>query len=157
MSETLKADSARREGTYRSRVFVGGSYYQEMRNRLDDIKSAVIEAGFHAVVADEVQLENSGDIHHETMALLHSCRLAVFELSRPSGALMEIERVPDYGIQALILFNAPKDSEYIGSRMLTTFVKEHESSIQISSYLRSDTAQQIISSWLEQQRKAGFG
>lgn len=157
MPEPQKLDPTRRLGTYRSHVFVGSSYHQEMRNRLDDIKSAVSEAGFQAVVADEVQLESSGDIHHETLVLLHSCRLAVFELSRPSGAFMEIERVPDYGIQALILYNAPKDSEYTGSRMVSTFVEEHKSSIQMSSYLQPATAKQIISSWLQQRRKDGFG
>ncbi len=107
-----RADPTRRTGTYRSRVFVGGSYHQEERSRLADIKDEIEKAGYEPVVADEVQLENEGNIHHETMVLLHGCRLAVFELSRPSGAFMEIERVADYGTQTLILFNAPKESEY---------------------------------------------
>lgn len=101
MPEQPRADPTRRTGTYRSRVFVGGSYHQEERSRLADIKDEIEKAGYEPVVADEVQLENDGDIHYETMVLLRGCRLAVFELSRPSGAFMEIERVADYGTRRL--------------------------------------------------------
>ena len=152
-----KIDPTLRIAKYRSRVFIGGSYHQEMRSGLDGIKAAVEVAGFHPVVADEVELENDADIHHETMMLLHTCRLAIFELTRPSGALMEIERVPDFGIHTLILFNAPKESEYTGSRMLSTFVKEHQESILLSSYLQSEAIKQIVTDWLGVMRKEGFG
>ncbi len=157
MASATKASAAHREGRYRARVFVGGSYHQEVRSRLQDIKAAVIKAGFVPIVADEVQLERTEDIHHETMALLHTCRLAIFELSQPSGAFMEIERVPDYGTQALILFNTPKASDYTGSRMLSTFVEEHKASVEMRSYLQAETAKQIVAEWLERQRKEGFG
>ena len=144
MPDADKQDVAHLEGTYRSRVFVGGSYHSEMRSRLDEIKAAVREAGFFPIVADEVLLQNLGDIHHETMVLLHGCRLAIFELSRPSGAFMEIERVADYGTQTLILFNAPKESEYTGSRMLSTFVAEHQTTIRLRSYLQPQAARRIV-------------
>ena len=157
MPDADKQDVAHLEGTYRSRVFVGGSYHSEMRSRLDDIKVAVREAGFFPIVADEVSLQNTGDIHHETMVLLHGCRLAIFELSRPSGAFMEIERVADYGTQTLILFNAPKESEYTGSRMLSTFVAEHQKAIRMASYLQPQAARRIIGKWLAQKKKEGFG
>ena len=152
-----RQDAAHLEGAYRSRVFVGGSYHLEMRSRLDDIKLAVREAGFFPVVADEVLLQNQSDIHHETMVLLHGCRLAIFELSRPSGAFMEIERVADYATQTLILFNAPKKSEYTGSRMLSTFVAEHNSSVSMTSYLQPQAARRIIGTWLSRKKKEGFG
>ena len=157
MPDADKQDVAYLEGTYRSRVFVGGSYHSEMRSRLDGIKTAVREAGFFPIVADEVSLQNTSDIHHETMVLLHSCRLAIFELSRPSRAFMEIERVADYGTQTLILFNAPKESEYTGSRMLSTFVAEHQKAVRMVSYLQPQAAQRTISKWLAQKKKEGFG
>lgn len=157
MPDADKRDAAYLQGTYRSRVFVGGSYHSEMRSRLNDIKVAVHEAGFIPIVADEVVLQNTDDIHHETMVLLHSCRLAIFELSRPSGAFMEIERVADYGTQTLILFNAPKESEYTGSRMLSTFVAEHQKAIRMVSYLQPQSAQRIIGEWLAQKKQEGFG
>jgi len=157
MSGQPGADPTQRVGTYRSRVFVGGSYYGEERSRLEVIEAAVNEAGFHPVIADLVSLENQDDIHHETMVQLHSCRLAVFELSQPSGALMEIERVPDYGIQALVLFNAPSGQEYLPSRMLSTFIEQHTTSITLNSYLSITEAQRLVKQWLETMRKAGFG
>ena len=157
MPDENRADAAKRVGAYRSRVFVGGSYHLEERSRLAEIKSEVVKAGYIPIVADEVQLENAGDIHHETMVLLHSCRLAIFEMSRPSGALMEIERVADYGTQTLILFSAPKQVEYTGSRMLSTFVSEHRSSIQMRSYLQPSAAKRIVKQWLARKKKEGFG
>ena len=157
MPEQSRADPMQRIGTYRSRVFIGGSYHSEMRSRLAGIKSEVIKAGFEPVVADEVQLENEADIHHETMVLLHSCRLAVFELSQLSGALMEIERVPDYGVAALVLFNAPSGQAYLPSRMLSTFVDQHESSIMLKRYLSIAEAKRYVKQWLKSMRKAGFG
>jgi len=157
MPEQPRADPTRRIGTYRSRVFVGGSYQNVERSRLDDIKSEIVKAGYEPVVADEVQLENEADIHHETMVLLHSCRLAIFELSQLSGALMEIERVPDYGIQALVLFATPSGQEYLPSRMLSTFIDQHTASIKLSPYLSMMQLKQSVEDWLGEMRKAGLG
>ena len=145
-----RVDAARRVGAYRSRVFVGGSYHHQERDRLDSIKATVLEAGLYPVVADEAQLENAQNIHHETMVLLHRCRLAIFEMSRPSGAFMEIERVADYGTQILILFSAPKQGDFTVSRMLSTFVSEHPYAIQLSSYLQIAAAKQTVTDWLAQ-------
>ncbi len=156
-TDLAKADPARRVGTHRSRVFVGGSYHQEERSRLADIKSEIVKAGFFPVVADEVQLENEADIHYETMVLLHSCRLAIFELSQLSGALMEIERVPDYGARVLVLFSAPSSQEYLPSRMLSTFINQHEASITLKPYLSLVQAKRFVRQWLKSMRKAGFG
>lgn len=158
MPKVKQSSPARRAGTYRARVFVGGSYRQEMRSRLEDIKSAVAAAGFHPVVADEVRLENADDIHHETMVLLHSCRLAIFELSQLSGALMEIERTPDYGIHALVLFADPSGRGYRVSRMLTTFIAQHSSTIRPRSYLQIEDVKRTIGEWLtEMRQKEGLG
>ena len=152
----IRADAAKRIGAYRSRVFVGGSYRLEERLRLASIKDEVTKAGFVPVVADEVQLENVGDTHHETMVLLHSCRLAIFELSQLSGALMEIERVPDYGIEALVLYAAPSNQEYLPSRMLSTFIDQHPT-IALEPYLSIVGAKRSVRRWLNSMRKAGFG
>ena len=91
------------------------------------------------------------------MVLLHSCRLAIFELSQPSGAFMEVERIPDYGIQALIVFAAPKDNGYTGSRMLSTFVNEHSHTIQLRPYLQPAYAKEVVAEWLNVMRKEGYG
>lgn len=157
MPEPQKLDPTRRQGTYRSRVFVGGSYLsEEQGSRLDEIKLEVVDAGYQPVIAREVQLENEADIHHETMVQLHSCRLAVFELSQLSGALMEIERVVDYGIRALVLFAAPSGQEYLPSRMLSTFINQHDA-ITLHSYLSIAEARRLVRQWLKLMRQEGFG
>lgn len=153
----MQLDAAQRQGKYRSRVFVGGSYHQEMRDRLSEIKDAISESGFSPVIADEVQLENEGDIHHETMVLLHSCRLAIFELSQLSGALMEIERVPDYGIEALILYVNPNNRSYLPSRMLSTFIEQHSLMVSLKDYLSPQKARQYVQEWLDEKKQKGFG
>lgn len=108
-------------------------------------------------MADEVQLKNEGDIHYETMVLLHSCRLAIFELSQLSGALMEIERVPDYGARVLVLFAAPGGQGYLPSRMASTFIEQHSASISLKRYLSVVEAKRFVRQWLKSMRKAGFG
>lgn len=158
MADGPKLDPTHREGTYRSRVFIGGSYHLGMRSRLEEIKLAVSQAGFHPVIADKFQLENENDTHHETMVLLHSCRLAVFELSELSGALMEIERVPDYGIHALVLFADPNSRGYQVSRMLSTFIAQHSATILLKPYIQPSRAQQHVTEWLKEMKdKEGLG
>jgi hypothetical protein len=155
--EAILTDPKHRPGKYRERVFVGGSYESAARSRLDEIKQAIGDSGFTPVIADEIKLEREEDIHHETMVLLHSCRLAVFEMSQPSGALMEIERLPDYGIYALVLFADPDSKGYRASRMLSTFVMQHDSTIALKPYLTPNMAKAYVTTWLGEMRGKGFG
>lgn len=57
----------------------------------------------------------------------------------------------------MILFNAPKESEYTGSRMLSTFVAEHRDTVRMTSYLQPEAARRIVGDWLAQKRTEGFG
>src|SRR5258705_12108100 len=111
-----RIDPSNLPGSYRSRVFLGGKY-SDKRSVLDTFADAVLSAGFHPIIADEYQLQiPQHDIHDVTMNLLHSCRLAVFELSELSGALMEIERTVDYGTWCLILHFDPANQGWRVSR-----------------------------------------
>src|SRR4051794_17689604 len=83
-------------GTHHSRVFVGGSYVRTETSVLDYFGEVIRRSGFEPIVADTFQMPSIA-LHDITLYLLHSCRLAVFEASNPSGALMELERTADYG------------------------------------------------------------
>ncbi len=141
----------------KQRVFVGGSYQQGQREQLDIIRQIVEAEGFSPIVADEFTLRSEDDIHSETMALLHACGLAVFELSTFSGALMEIERLPDYPTKALVLFANPDNKHYLPSRMLSTFIGDHRDLISLKGYLSEDGIRQYVAAWLQQKKQEGYG
>ena len=150
-------DPSRLPGRHRSRVFIGGSYRSDMRSILGRLEQAVRDAGFQPIIADKYWLENPDDIHSVTMSLLHSCRLAIFEMSTASGALMEIERLPDYGTHALVLYQDPDNKAWMISRMLETFVKEHQHSIEAFPYDGVAAAVSRVAAWLDVKKAEGFG
>lgn len=155
--EQPQLDPSQLEGRHRSRVFIGGSYAADHREFLERLTAVVRAAGFVPVVADLYRSEPSDDMHYVTMALLHSCRLAIFELSTASGALMEIERLPDYGTRALVPYGDPNKKGWRVSRMLETFVREHASSIQVQDYIQPETAEAVARDWLAARKAEGFG
>jgi hypothetical protein len=152
-------DPSRLPGTFRSRVFVGGSYKVDppgtalpgSRWLLEQIKNAVREAGLHPILADEFDVENADvEIHHDAVYLLHACRLAVFELSGLSGALMELERSVDYGTFCLVLHHDPEGEGWRLSRMLSSFVREHSSRIRRFGYTTIEAARDMVRNWLHE-------
>ncbi len=155
--EQPQLDPSQLEGRHRSRVFIGGSYAADHREFLERLTAVVRAADFVPVVADLYRSEPSDDMHYVTMALLHSCRLAIFELSTASGALMEIERVPDYGTKTLILYADPNKKGWLVSRMLSAFVTEHQAQIEVKAYLRTANAETLTQEWLKRMRQEGFG
>lgn len=157
LGDEPQLDPSHLEGRHRSRVFIGGSYQQDNISCLDYLVNAVRSVEFVPVIANRYWLEYPDDIHSVTMALLHSCRLAVFEMSVPSGALMEIERLPDYGIRALVLYADPDNKGWVVSRMLSTFLHEHDAYLTLKSYVREETAAQHVVDWLDTMKGKGFG
>jgi hypothetical protein len=120
-------------GSFASRVFVGGSYKAAAtaaagmtpRALLDKVKNAVVSEGLHPIVADEYEVANRDrDIHHDAIWLLSACRLAIFELTEFSGALMEIERTVDFGTRCIVLHHDPTQTGIRLSWMLSSFVFE---------------------------------
>jgi len=91
------------------------------------------------------------------MNLLHSCRLAIFELSELSGALMEIERTVDYGMKCLILYSDPANQGWRVSRMLNSFVEEHAEQMQLRAYNHLPSAIRKLKQWLAAMRRLTYG
>ena len=109
-------------GVYDNRVFIGGNY--ESMPVLREISKFVDECGFDPVLAYDCKMSKS-QIHDETMLLLHNCKFAIFEVTRPSGELMELERVKDYGNITLLVYMVKSSDEMLTipgqiSQMLTT-------------------------------------
>lgn len=84
------------------RVFVGGKYGIESDPDLNLIKRIVVTLGYVPILAKEV--ETPRDKTHEYAAiLLHTCKYAIFEMTRPGGQYMEIERATDYDMEILLV------------------------------------------------------
>ena len=144
-------------GRFESRVFVGGSYKVAApaalapRQMLDELKKVVRVVGLHPVLADEYQVGNADkDVHHDAIYLLHACRLAIFELSEFSGALMEIERTADFGTQCIILHHDPEGTGWRLSRMLSSFQQEHHVRIRLFGYTEVADAKIAARNWLQE-------
>jgi hypothetical protein len=159
MAKVPTASPSTLPGSFRSRVFVGGSYKAAApapvglpaRDLLDDIAKVVTGLGLHPILADQYAVADPDrDIHHDAIYLLHACRLAIFELSEFSGALMEIERSADYGTYCLVLHHDPSKTGWRLSRMLSSFVQEHHARIRLYGYTGLDEATNSARNWLEE-------
>jgi hypothetical protein len=145
-------------GTFYSRVFVGGSYKSKSAGKgpapralLDEVRKVVQKLKLHAIIADEFEvIEPKENIHHDAIYLMHACRLAIFELTEFSGALMEIERSADFGTQCLILHRDTTGRGLRLSWMLSSFAQQHHNRIQLYGYLDVPDARNAARNWLGQ-------
>src|SRR4051794_34609789 len=146
-------------GTHHTRGFIGGSYVETETPVLQYFGEVVKARGFEPIVADQYAMSPIA-LHDITMYLLHSCRLAIFEASNPSGALMELERTADYGTHCLVLFRE-QEGYWSQSAMLNSFVRQHQGRIKLCSYVRPKATKPIIGRWLASMkmhlRRAGHG
>jgi hypothetical protein len=123
---------------------------------LDHVRGAIVAEKLDPILAAEYQVQNPDkEIHHDALYLLHACRLAVFELSEYSGALMEIERAADYGTLCLILYEDPAGSGWRLSRMLSSFVEEHPDRCRMYGYVGVDDAREAVHNWIGKLRRHG--
>jgi len=82
------------------RVFIGTNY-DKKPDAIYTIKQAVIDAGFIPISAFDYGI-NPDTTHDDCLVLLHTCKYAVFEITNPSGQLMELERTHDYRVKVLL-------------------------------------------------------
>lgn len=106
VSETLRKPG-QFQSEWKDRVFVGGSYSNHIAE-ICRIGEICTELGFDPVVASRFETQPDR-VHHHALMLLHECRRAVFEVSDDVGQLMEIERLRDYQVSALMLCQKDKD------------------------------------------------
>jgi hypothetical protein len=144
-------------GRFESRVFVGGSYKAVAaatlapRQMLDEIRKVIVDAKLNPIIAEEYQVnDRDRNIHHDAIYLLHACRLAIFELSEFSGALMEIERTADFGTQCIVLHQDPTGTGWRLSRMLSSFQQEHHGRIRLFGYNDVADAAVAARNWLQE-------
>lgn len=120
------------EFNWEKRVFVGGSYIFQ-RDILYVIEEIVRRKGFEPVMVLRYELPDSNLINHHRLMMLHTCRLAIFEMSSAGGHYLEIGRVNEYGINTLALYKEDAlewKSEMIlsmGGRIKWKSYKPHES------------------------------
>ncbi len=162
----LKVDPSQLPGTHRTRVFVGGSYELSRRSLLDRLSESVRQSQFDPIVADAFKLINPElDVHDVTLNLLHSCRVAIFELSALSGALMEVERCADYNIaHVLVLYQDPygrswpeNPSVWKTTAMLKSLVLEDRNRFRVRPYFRPQDASSLVRRYLSGLRRSDYG
>jgi len=92
------------EGTYETRVFIGGSYKPHLAI-LIEIRDFLRQDGtLVPILAFDYEMPRE-ETHKHSLILLHNCRHAVFEVSSGSGQLMELERSRDYETEVLVVYN----------------------------------------------------
>jgi len=105
------------QSEWKDRVFVGGSYSNHIVeiNYIGDVCKTL---GFDPVIASRFETDPDR-VHHHALMLLHECRRAIFEVSDDVGQLMEIERLRDYQVSALML--CQKDNNRLSAMLKTLF------------------------------------
>lgn len=110
--KTVKPKERRRrkftifDSDWETRVFIGGSVdaiINQMRDTVEKI------GGYDPVVATDFNMPRGMTVYHKCLALLHSCKYAIFDLSIQGGQLIEIERAPDYGVKTLVVWSRDKE------------------------------------------------
>ena len=93
-------------GNYSNRIFIGGNYKKQLAVILEMAKFIRYELRGHFVpiVATDFKIPE-GNERDYCLRLLHNCKFAIFELTDPSGQLIEVERAIDYGTVCLYVFN----------------------------------------------------
>jgi len=75
--------------------------------------------------------------------LLHECKYAIFDLSQEAGQLMEIERVRDYNVRTLAVYQAiggePKITEMLKALLnsMNIPIKPYRDSPELGNHINS--------------------
>jgi tetratricopeptide (TPR) repeat protein len=128
------------EKVWEMRVFIGGSYKELLV--MSEIKKYVSQKGYEPVVALDFEIPEDL-VHHHSLMLLHECKYAIFDLSQEAGQLMEIERVRDYDVKTLAVYQAiggePKITEMLKALLNTMSIpiKSYRDSPELGSHIDS--------------------
>lgn len=97
---------------------------------MEAMRDTVEKLNYEAIVAIDFDMPDGMEVYHKCLTLLHCCKYAIFDLSKHSGQLLEIERAPDYGVKTLAIW--PKSMEEEISQMLKSCLSFR--SIEYASY-----------------------
>ena len=125
-----------------------GSYSEHIAeiSRIGDICAKL---GFDPIIASRFETP-SDKVHHHSLMLLHECRTAIFEVSDDVGQLMEIERLRDYQVSALML--CQKDKTRLSAMLKTLF---DSSECQFRQYGTVEEMENHVKRFLKEVKKAG--
>jgi hypothetical protein len=128
------------ESDWERRVFLGGSYLKHY-SEINQVKKVCKELGYDPVIAFEFETPDD-KIHHHALMLLHECSRAIFEVTEHVGQLMEIERLRDYQVEALIVcqVNAPL------SEMLVALLRSQ--GYEVERYSRPEELDKLVRGFL---------
>lgn len=128
---------------WEDRVFVGGNY--DFPQDITIIERIVRTHGKFPVVARHYRILED-DVHRTSLMLLHECRLAIFEISREAGQLMEIERTRDFGIKVLAVRQSADPNELRASGMVKALLKRDAA--EVKTYQTPEELETIIADFL---------
>lgn len=118
-------------GKFTNRVFIGGNY-DHLAN-LRDVKKSVfkinheVKSNFVPILPYDDFLLPAEEIHDWDLRLLHLCSYAIFEVTYPAGELMEIQRVRDYKVNTLLVYDGSRSKgEPAKARTMLLQSGEHE-------------------------------
>jgi hypothetical protein len=131
--------------SWERRVFVGGNYQTHMP-ALRRIERRVNSLGYTPILAFDVEIPRELT-HHHTLLLLHTCGYAIFEVSSPSGQLMEIERTQDYDNQVLLLYSR-RTPRAAPSPLVSSMVQT--AGLRMEGYVELADIDRIIEEFLQQ-------
>lgn len=127
---------------WEQRVFVGGNY--DFPQDVTLIERSVRAHGSFPVVARDYRILGN-DVHYSSLMLLHECRLAIFEISREAGQLMEIERTRDFGVKVLAVRQSADPKELRASGMVKALLKREA---EVKTYQTPEELDAIIADFL---------
>ena len=140
-------------GTIHNRVFVGGNY--DFMPLLREICKTVSDNGYQPIFAYDFEVPKD-EIHDHDLRLLHNCKYAIFEVSNPAGELMEIERVRDWRIATLLIYQIRDKANPTPPPAVTSMLKtlKYDRSI-MEGFSSIEEMKEIIILWLKNLREKG--
>lgn len=139
----LKKQPGRYSEPWQKRIFIGGSY--DMVATINEIRKIVVDLGFEPVIPLEFDIP-AELAHHHSLMLLHDCKYAIFDVSKESGQMMEIERTRDYEVET---FTVHQKHSFHASAMIRALLERQ--GVTVGSYEAFADLRGIIEKFLKGQ------
>lgn len=139
-------DPSNPPGTLDNRIFIGGNY--DHMALLKEMCETVCGLDYQPIFAYDFRIPEE-EIHDYDTRLLHMCKYAIFEVTDPEGALMEIEKTKDYSVETLLIYQIRDKSKPVPPPRLTSMLKTfHNEKMSIKGYSSIDEMRDTIISWI---------